>query len=117
MKTSAVKILMVIPVASPEISFRYSGSLDLMDLTRLNSFLEVGENVRIKSGVLQNATFDVNVTAGRARGTVRVMYRDLAIAFRNSRTGSERGAYNRVTSYIANAMKIRGRICRTNRGQ
>jgi len=108
MKTSAMKILMAIPVASPEISFRYSGSLDLMDLTRLNSFLEVGENVRIKSGVLQNATFDVNVTAGRARGTVRVMYRDLTIAFRNSRTGSERGAYNRVTSYIANAMKIRG---------
>ena len=48
------------------------------------------------------------MTAGRARGTVRVMYRDLTIAFRNSRTGSERGAYNRVISYIANAMKIRG---------
>jgi hypothetical protein len=36
------------------------------------------------------------------------MYRDLTIAFRNSRTGSERGAYNRITSYIANATKIRG---------
>jgi hypothetical protein len=108
MKTSTMKILMVIPVASPEISFRYSGSLDLMDATRLNSFLEVGESLRIKSGILQNATFDVNVTAGRASGTVRVMYRDLTIAFRNSRTGSERGAYNQITSYIANAMKIRG---------
>ncbi len=108
MKTSTMKILMVIPVASPEISFRYSGSLDLMDATRLNSFLEVGESLRIKSGILQNATFDVNVTAGRASGTVRVMYRDLTIAVRNSRTGSERGASNRITSYIANATKIRG---------
>jgi hypothetical protein len=108
MKTSTMKILMVIPVASPEISFRYSGSLDLMDLTRLNSFLEVGEALRIKSGILQNATFDVNVTAGRASGTVQVMYRDLNIAFRNSRTGSERGAYNRITSYIANATTLRG---------
>jgi len=36
------------------------------------------------------------------------MYRDLAIAFRNSGTGSERGAYNRITSYIANETKIRG---------
>jgi len=108
MKTSTMKILMVIPVASPEISFRYSGSLDRMDATRLNSFLEVGENLRIKSGTLQNATFDVNVTASRASGTVRMMYRDLNIAVLNSRTGSERGASNRITSYIANAMKIRG---------
>lgn len=107
MKTSTMKILMVIPVASPEISFRYSGSLDLMDATRLNSFLEVGEGLRIKSGILQSATFDVNVTAGRAGGTVRVMYKDLSIAFRNSRTGSEKGAYNRISSYIANAMEIR----------
>jgi hypothetical protein len=108
MKTSTMKILMVIPVASPEISFRYFGSLDLMDATRLNSFLEVGESVRIKSGIIQNATFDVNVTEGRASGTVRVMYRDLSIAFRNSLTGSERGASNRITSYIANVWKIRG---------
>jgi hypothetical protein len=108
MKTSTMKILMVIPVASPEISFRYSGSLDVMDVTRLNSFLEVGEDLRIKSGILQNAIFDINVTEGRASGTLRVMYKDLAIAFRNSRTGSERGTSNRITSYIANAMKIRG---------
>jgi hypothetical protein len=108
MKASTMKILMVIPVASPEISFRYSGSLDLMDLTRLNSFLEVGESLRIKSGIVQNATFDVNVTEGRASGTVRVMYRDLTIAFRNSRTGSERGAYDRIISYIAKATRIRG---------
>jgi hypothetical protein len=79
-----------------------------MDVTRLNSFLEIGENLRIKSGILQKATFDVNVTEGRASGTVRVMYKDLAIAVRNSRTGSERGVSNRITSYIANAMKIRG---------
>ena len=108
MKTSTMKIRMVIPVVSPETSFRYSGSLDVMDLTRLNSFLEVGERLRIKSGILQGATFDVNATAGRASGTVRVMYRDLTIAVLDSRTGSERGAFNRITSYITNAMKIRG---------
>lgn len=108
MKTSTMKIRMVIPVTSPEISFRYSGSLDLMDATRLNSFLEVGENLRIKSGILQNGTFDVHVTAGHASGTVRMIYRDLSIAVLDSRTGSERGAFNRITSFIANVMKIRG---------
>jgi hypothetical protein len=108
MKTSTMKIFMVIPLASPETSFRYSGSLDQMDVTRLNAFLEIGEGLRIKSGNLQDAAFDVNVTEGRASGTVRVIYRDLAIAFRNRSTGSERGAYDRITSYIANVTKIRG---------
>jgi hypothetical protein len=107
MKTSTMKILMVIPVTSPEISFRYSGSLDLMDATRLNSFLENGEGLRIKSGILQNATFDVNVIAGRASGTVLAIYRDLDIAVINRRTGSERGVFNRITSFITNAMKLR----------
>jgi hypothetical protein len=36
------------------------------------------------------------------------MYRDLTIAVLNRRTGSERGAFNRISSFIANAMKIRG---------
>ena len=108
MKTSAMKILMVIPVTSPEISFRYSGSLDLMDATRLNSFLEIGEGLRIKSGILQSATFDVNVIAGRASGTLLAIYRDLDIAVINRRTGSESGIFNRITSFITNAMKLRG---------
>ncbi len=107
MKTSTMKILMVIPVASPEISFQYSGSLGLMDLTRLNSFLEVGESLRIKSGILQNATFDVNVTASRANGKVRAMYRDLAIAVRDTPTGSEKGFSRRITSYMINIWEIR----------
>jgi len=107
MKTSTMKILMVLPVISPKISFRYSGSLDLMDATRLNSFLEIGESLRIKSGILQSATFDINMIAGHASGTVRAIYRDLNIAVLNRRTGSERGAFNRITSFITNALKIR----------
>jgi hypothetical protein len=107
MKTSKMKLHMVIPVRSPEGSFKYSGSLDAMDLTRLNAFLEIGERVRIKSGTLQSATFDVDVSAGHASGTLRPIYRDLTIAVLYRRTGSEKGAYNRVISFITNAMKIR----------
>ena len=108
MKTSTMKILMFVPVTSSKTSFRYSGSLDRMDATRLNSFLEIGEGWRIKSGILQSATFNINMIAGRARGTVRVIYRDLNIAVLSRRGGSESGAFNRITSFIANAMKIRG---------
>jgi hypothetical protein len=108
MKTSTMKIHMTVPVVSPEIPLRYSGSLDGMDLTRLNSFLETGEGLRIKSGILQTATFDVNINAGRASGSVRAMYEDLNIAALNKRTGSEKSAANQISSIIINATKIRG---------
>jgi hypothetical protein len=108
MKTSTMKIHMVIPVVSPEIPLRYSVSLDGMDLTRLNSFLETGEGLRIKSGILQSATSDITIRAGRASGSVRAMYEDLNIAALNKRTGNEKGAVNQVSSIIINATKIRG---------
>jgi len=108
MKTSKIKIFMVIPVAGPKTSLRYSGSFSEMDLSRLNSFLETGEGLRIKSGILQSATFDINVIAGRASGAVRAMYKDMHIAFLNRRTGSESGVFNRITSLLTNVLKIRG---------
>jgi hypothetical protein len=107
MKTSTMKILMVIPAISPKIKSRYSGSFGAMDLSRLNSFLEIGEDLRIKSGSLQSVTFDISMIAGRSSGTVRAVYRDLYIATLNKRTGSERGAVNRIKSFIVNEMKIR----------
>jgi hypothetical protein len=108
MKTSSAKIRMIIPVISPDLPIRYSGSLDKMDLTRLNSFLETGERLRIKSGVLENATFDIAIIAGRASGPLRVMYKDLSIGVLGKHTGSENGALNRIASFMINTTKIRG---------
>jgi hypothetical protein len=61
-----------------------------------------------KSGILQSATFDVNVTTGRASGTCAGDVQGSDHRSLNRRTGSERGAFNRITSFITNAMKIRG---------
>jgi hypothetical protein len=107
MKASKMKIIMVIPVISREIKSRYSGSFEGMDLSRLNSFLEIGEGLRIKTGTLQSVTFDFSMIAGRSSGTVRALYRDLHIAVINRRTGSEKGVVNQITSFITNDMKIR----------
>jgi len=108
MKSSTMKIRMAVPVLSPEVPLRYSGSLDAMDLAGLNSFLEIGEGLRIKSGTLQSAAFDITISEGRANGTVRAMYKDLNIAALNRSTGSEKGALNRIASFLSNTLKIRG---------
>jgi len=101
-----MKVLMRIPVASPEFSFHYSGSLSKMNLSPINSMLEISDQMRIKSGVLQEATFDVNVVSGRASGTLRGVYNDLTLAAIDRQTGSEKGFSNGIKTFIANKFKI-----------
>ena len=107
MNVGTLKVLMTLPVASPEFSFHYSGSLSAMDLTHLNAFLDIAERTRIKSGSAQEAAFAIDVTAGQARGRVRGIYRDLAIAVLDQKTDSEKGLGNRVASFLLNVLKIR----------
>jgi hypothetical protein len=107
MNAGMFNVLMTIPVASPEFSFHYSGSVSSMDLSPLNSFLEISDQMRIKSGVLQEATFEIDVDSGLASGNLRGVYRDLKIAAINKQTGSEKGLSDRITSFIGNNFKIR----------
>ncbi len=107
MNAGMFKLRVSIPVATPQFSLRYSGSLANMRLDALNPFATIAEHVRIKSGYVDEATFSVNVTAGHANGTLRAVYSDLAIAMRDDETGSEKGILNRITSFVANNMKIR----------
>jgi hypothetical protein len=106
MNGGLMKIHMAIPVASPDFSFHYSGSLSAMDLTRLDAFLEIAERTRIKSGTVQEADFEIDVSDGQARGRVRATYRDLEIAMLDKQARTEKGLGNRVTSFFAN-VKVR----------
>jgi hypothetical protein len=107
MNAGTMKVLMSIPITSQDFSLHYSGSLGAMDLTRLNAFLDISDHTRIKSGRAQEATFKIDVTAGRARGRVRGIYRDLVIAVLDKKTGTEKGFGNRFASFLANLLKIR----------
>jgi hypothetical protein len=107
MNAGTMKVLMSIPITSSNLSLHYAGSLSAMDLTRLDAFLDIAEHTRIKSGSAQEAAFEIEVTAGQARGRVHAIYQDLEIAVLNKRTGSEKGVTDRVTSFFANVLKIR----------
>jgi len=107
MNEGELTVRMSVPIATPDFSFQYSGSLGAMDLTRLNAFLEIAERTRIKSGTARNATFEIKVTDGQALGTVRAIYQDLVVAVLDDETGNEKGFENRVTSLLANVLKIR----------
>lgn len=94
------------PHSEDKYSFQYSGSLTRMNLTRLNTFLEIAERRRIKSGVVQRASFDITVRNERATGSLRATYSGLNIAILDPETGRER-LTDRVTSFFVNTFKIR----------
>jgi hypothetical protein len=108
MNTSAMKLLMLIPLGSPQLSFKYGGSVRELELSSLNEFLETAEHHRIKSGILHGASFEVNVDSGRATGYVRAEYNNLSIAVLNKNTGSENGIFDRISSFIGKTFVIRG---------
>jgi hypothetical protein len=107
MNTGAMSLRMSMPVASQEFSFRYSGFLSRMNLSKFNPFIEIAEHKRFKTGSLQSAVFDVHVIAGSAKGNVRALYKDLKLVSINGSTGSESGVGNTIVSFIANNIKLR----------
>lgn len=107
MDAGTLNLLMIIPIMPTNFSLRYSGSLSPMDLTRLNPFLDIDAHTRITSGAVKEADFAIDVTAGHARGRVRASYENLKIAFLDKKSGSANGIDNRVSSFLANKLKIR----------
>ena len=107
MNAGTMRVLMSIPITSTNFSLHYSGSLSAMDLTRLGAFLDIAEHTRIKSGSAQEASFEIDVTDGRARGRVRAIYKEFEIAVLDKQTGNEKGLPNRVASFVANVLKFR----------
>jgi hypothetical protein len=108
MNSGKMKLFMAIPLTSKDFSLRYSGSIGTMDVTELNSFIEPSENQRIKSGILQSASFNIAVISGCASGTFRAVYKDLSLAVINKETGSEKGIINRISSLFSKIFVIRG---------
>lgn len=107
MDAGTLMVQMRLPVAPGTLAFHYSGSLSAMDLTRLDEYMEGSGRVQIRSGRLGEATFDIDVVDGHARGVVRGTYRNLHVVVVSRDTGSRKGVANRVETILANALKVR----------
>ncbi len=107
MGTNAMKLLMFIPLGSPQFSCSYSGSLSRMEVSSLNKFLEIAEHYRIKSGILHEAAFNVNVNSEHTTGYVSAEYNNLSVAVLNKNTGSEYGMLDKIPSFVAKTFVIR----------
>lgn len=107
MDAGTMTVQMQLPVAPDALAFHYSGSLSAMDLTRLDEYMAGTGRVQIRSGRVGEATFDIDVADGHARGVVRGTYQDLHVVVVNRDTGSRKGVANRVETILSNALKVR----------
>ena len=107
MNAGTLIVHMSIPIAPPDFSLRYSGSLGPMDLTRLDPFLGIANHVRIGAGSTREVTFDIEVADGRALGWVRADYQKLRLVILDRRNGTEAGFDNRMASFVANLLRVR----------
>jgi hypothetical protein len=107
MDAGMMKVQMSIPIMPTNFSLHYAGSLSAMNLTNLDAFLDIDAHTRITSGAVKEADFEIDVAAGQARGHVRGNYQNLDIAFLDKESGAANGLEDRVTSFLANMLKIR----------
>jgi hypothetical protein len=107
MGSTVMRVRMSMPVVAAGLSFSLSGSVGSLELARLNPFVEVSQGLRLKTGFLHSASFDIDVADGRASGVVRASYEDLKIVVIDRRTGSEGDVVDTFVSILANNVRLR----------
>jgi hypothetical protein len=107
MEAGTLSVNMLIPTQVDDLSLQYSGSLTPMQLSRLNPFLGVAEQLIIRSGYAEEATFKIKVDAGIARGHVHAVYQDLQVSLVDEQAEGRRRIDRRLASFFLNLVKIR----------
>gem|GEM_PF-6002424 len=79
MKEGLLQINLRYNLLSDNLDFIYKGSIDGMDLTLINSHLEVEDKTEIKSGKIIKANFSTEVNDGISKVNLIPLYKDLKI--------------------------------------
>ncbi|MBC8124758.1 MAG: hypothetical protein H7X70_03410 [Candidatus Kapabacteria bacterium] len=103
---SEMEARFVIPLTAPVYTLKATGSLGRLDMTVLNSFLPIADNVRIKSGVTSSARFSFSIKGRSCIGVVEPHYMNLNLALVDGRT-KETGFLKGLFSFIANWLVIK----------
>ncbi|MBS1559985.1 MAG: hypothetical protein JSS89_00120 [Bacteroidetes bacterium] len=106
MGTSRMKAQFIFPLSSPTYSLDATGSLAAIDPTILNGFVTISDNMRIKGGKVQEASFGFTVRGLVARGWLKASYTGLGVELLNAKT-KKAGFLNSIVSWVANTFVVR----------
>lgn len=92
---------------SPDLTLSYSGSVGSMPGSAFNALLVDLEGIRVTSGILDSAWFDVTIRDDRATGSLTMLYHDLGIDMMNKVT-HDRSLGDRLASFIGANFTLNG---------
>lgn len=89
---------------SPKGAYSYRGSLSLMSMLHFNSILTPLLNIRVTSGSLRHAAFDIQADEWNSRGTMDFKYHGFGLEILNK--PSKGGGKKAIVSFFANKFII-----------
>jgi hypothetical protein len=95
------------PIWSDKFQMRAVGSLGPMEISRLNPWTTISDGLRIELGKSNNAEFAINFREDSATGTVRVVYKDLAVTSLDPQAQTDEGIEDRFETFWLNEVQLR----------
>lgn len=90
-----------IPLTSKVYVLSAKGSLGSMNITRLNSFLPIADNLFVSSGVAKSSSFALTIRGRKCVGIVEPHFTGLEFKIVNEKT-KKTGFFDGIASFIAN---------------
>lgn len=88
-------------------AFTYSGTIGSMNMTDLNPLSEALGLVKLESGKVQKAEFDISANLYGSRGTMRFYYTDLKIAMLKEGENDSKPKKQGLLSFLANTVFVK----------
>lgn len=104
---STMEATFTMPLTASVYMLSARGTLGRFDVTELNSFLPIAENVKIKSGVASSAAFSYTIRGRACTGVVQPHFNDLEIAILDKKSKKSSGFFNSLVSFVANWIVIK----------
>jgi hypothetical protein len=95
------------PLWSERFQMRAVGSLGPMEISRLNSWTNISDGLKIDLGKTRKAEFAINFRGDSATGTVQVIYKDLAVTKIDPQEQSEEGFEQQFATFWLNEVQLR----------
>jgi hypothetical protein len=106
MEQAPMQATLKLPLNVSRYRLEASGSMGKLDITRLNSFLPIAENMRVEKGLASKASFTFVVDGLKARGNVDPYYTDLKVELLDKKS-KKAGLLEGIVSFVANWIVIR----------
>jgi len=103
--TTAMNLSISIPLSSEVFSMKYSGEFGRMELSSLNHYLNIAEEMKVKSGVLASASFAADITSGYASGNVNAIYTDFKLEPSDLKTSQSKMGRD-MKAFLANTFVL-----------